>query len=71
MRDISRGVGDKLNNQDRGARKKMKYQSPGTQSVQAAAKDFLEKAARELLGDNNGGVKGPIHFSNLDENKME
>uniref|UniRef100_A0A7N0TAA8 Nuclear nucleic acid-binding protein C1D n=1 Tax=Kalanchoe fedtschenkoi TaxID=63787 RepID=A0A7N0TAA8_KALFE len=71
MRDISRGVGQKIGYQDRGARKRMKYQSSGNQSVQAAAKDFLEKAARELLGDNNGGVKGPLCNANLDEDDMK
>ncbi|CAM8964097.1 unnamed protein product [Rhodiola kirilowii] len=71
MRDISRGVGEKINYQDRGARKKMKYQYSGNQSVQAAAKDFLEKAARELLGDNNGGVKGPLLHTDSNEIDMK
>ncbi|CAM9001757.1 hypothetical protein QQ045_004954 [Rhodiola kirilowii] len=71
MRDISRGVGEKINYQDRGARKKMKYQYSGNQSVQAAAKDFLEKAARELLGDNNGGVKGPLLHTDSNDFDMK
>lgn len=56
MRDISRKEG--LRNTS--AQRKRKHQSPEKPSVQAAAKEFLEKAARELLGDNKGGVKGPL-----------
>ncbi|KAJ7958486.1 nuclear nucleic acid-binding protein C1D [Quillaja saponaria] len=53
MRDISRGNGPKMNYGERVGQKR-KYQS-----VQRAADEFLKKAARELLGDNDS-VKGPL-----------
>ena len=40
--------------------KKRKYQSNEKQSVRSAAKEFLEKAARELNGNNENGLKGPL-----------
>ncbi|KAL9233929.1 hypothetical protein vseg_008861 [Gypsophila vaccaria] len=45
---------------ERNVQKKRKYQSSDTKSVREAAKEFLEKAARELLGESNGSVKGPL-----------
>lgn len=59
LRNISRGEGPKKNRPGRAGQKR-KYQSSEKPSVQAATKEFLEKAARELLGDNSGGVKGPL-----------
>lgn len=56
MRDISRREGPR----NISVQRKRKHQSPETPSVQAAAKEFLEKAARELLGNSKGGVKGPL-----------
>lgn len=50
--------------------KKRKYQSSEAKSVREAAQEFLEKAARELLGENNGGMKGPlapVEAADLDE----
>lgn len=62
MRNISRGEGKKAKYLETNAKKKRKLQS-GTEktSAKTAAKEFLEKAAQELLGgDNNGGFKGPL-----------
>ncbi|CAJ1973633.1 unnamed protein product [Sphenostylis stenocarpa] len=66
MRNISRGERSKTNHLGRAGQKR-KYQSSEKQSVKAAAKDFLEKAARELLGDNSGSVKGPLQVDMLDD----
>ncbi|KAK8489227.1 hypothetical protein V6N11_029240 [Hibiscus sabdariffa] len=52
MRQISKG--------DSNVKKKRKYQSSEKQSVQDAAKEFLEKASRELSGDRKDGFKGPL-----------
>lgn len=62
MRNISRGEGPKIKYLERSVQKKRKYQS-----VQTIAKEFLEKAARELLGDNNCGFKGPLLAEASDE----
>ncbi|KAF8035665.1 hypothetical protein BT93_C1636 [Corymbia citriodora subsp. variegata] len=63
MRELSRGGGPKLKNYER----KRKYQSPGYQSVQATTKEFLEKAAQELLGSHRTGFKGPLIDDSDDE----
>ncbi|PIN12444.1 DNA-binding protein C1D involved in regulation of double-strand break repair [Handroanthus impetiginosus] len=67
MRTISRGEGTRTNYLDRSLQKKRKYQSPEKQSVRSAAQEFLEKAARELLGDNKNGVKGPLQPEDSDD----
>ncbi|KAJ4950438.1 hypothetical protein NE237_027270 [Protea cynaroides] len=55
MRDISRGEEAKNKfSEGRNSRKKRKCQSSEKQSVRAAAQEFLEKAAKELLGDSIG-----------------
>ncbi|WRX33392.1 hypothetical protein QQP08_025879 [Theobroma cacao] len=66
MRQISRGEGPKIKYSDSRV-KKRKYQSSEKQSVQAAAKEFLEKAASELFGDNKGGFKGPLQADTSDD----
>ncbi|XP_021275441.1 nuclear nucleic acid-binding protein C1D [Herrania umbratica] len=66
MRQISRGEGPRINYSDSSV-KKRKYQSSGKQSVQAATKEFLEKAARELFGDNKDGFKGPLQADTSDD----
>lgn len=71
MRDISRGKGPKIKHLERNAQKKRKYQSSEKQSVQTAAKDFLAKAARELLGENNGGFQGPLCGDASDDDLQE
>lgn len=71
MRDISRGEGKKFKHIERNPQKKRKYQSTDRQSVQTAAKEFLEKAARELLGDNKSGFKGPLIAEASDEENHE
>ncbi|XP_051137483.1 uncharacterized protein LOC127255790 [Andrographis paniculata] len=60
MREISRGEGSRIKYLDRNLQKKRKFQSSDKQSVSSAAQEFLEKASRELLGDNKNGVKGPL-----------
>ncbi|XP_057504934.1 uncharacterized protein LOC130788348 isoform X2 [Actinidia eriantha] len=60
LRDISKGEGPKIKYVERSAHKKRKYQPGENKSVRTAAQEFLEKAARELLGDNKSGFKGPV-----------
>ncbi|XP_052190268.1 uncharacterized protein LOC127799975 [Diospyros lotus] len=60
LRDIRRGEGPKIKYVDRSAHKKRKHRSSEKQSISTAAQEFLEKAARELLGDNKSGFKGPL-----------
>lgn len=67
MRDIR---GKTINHMERNLQKKRKYQSTDKQSVQTAAKEFLEKAARELLGDNNNGFKGPLKAEASDQENL-
>ncbi|KAL6216032.1 hypothetical protein ACLB2K_009259 [Fragaria x ananassa] len=73
LRNISKGEGRKMKYLERNVQKKRKYQSPNAQSVQSAAKEFLEKAARDLLGDDNGGIKGPLRpgFSDKDNLNLD
>lgn len=70
MRHISRGEGQKKNRPGRAGQKR-KYQSSEKPSAKAAAKEFLEKAARELLGDNSGSVKGPLQVDISEEENDE
>ncbi|KAL5558238.1 hypothetical protein UlMin_034449 [Ulmus minor] len=67
MRDISKGEGTKMKYLEVNLQKKRKYQSTEKKSVQTAAKEFLEKASRELLGDNNSGFKGPLQAEAADK----
>lgn len=60
MRNISKGEGPKIKYTERSTRKKRKCDTSEKQSVQAAAQEFLEKAARELFGGNTDGFKGPL-----------
>ncbi|KAJ6743851.1 SUN-COR STEROID HORMONE RECEPTOR CO-REPRESSOR [Salix viminalis] len=60
MRNISKGEGPKIKHTKRSARKKRKCDTSEKQSVQTAAQEFLEKAARELFGGNTDGFKGPL-----------
>ncbi|XP_059460432.1 uncharacterized protein LOC132189682 [Corylus avellana] len=69
LRNISRGEGPKIKYLESSVQKKRKYQSSEKPSVQTAAKEFLEKAARELLGDK-GGFKGPLQAEALDEDDV-
>ncbi|KAL0312125.1 UNVERIFIED_CONTAM: Nuclear nucleic acid-binding protein C1D [Sesamum radiatum] len=67
MREISRGESPRIKYSDRSLQKKRKYQASEKLSVRAAAQEFLEKAARELLGDNKNGVKGPLQPEDSDD----
>lgn len=62
LREISKGKVPKMNyyTESGSGQRKRKYPSSGKSSVQTVAKEFLEKAARELLGNNEGGFKGPL-----------
>ncbi|CAK9149533.1 unnamed protein product [Ilex paraguariensis] len=70
MREISRGEGAKFKYTERSVQKKRKHQSSEKQSVRTAAQEFLEKAARELLGDNKGGFKVPLRPEDSDEDNL-
>ncbi|XP_010265555.1 PREDICTED: nuclear nucleic acid-binding protein C1D [Nelumbo nucifera] len=71
MRDVSRGEGVRNKFQEkRSAHKKRKFQSSDKQSVQTAAQEFLEKAAREILGENKGDFKGPLRIESSDGEDM-
>lgn len=67
MKNISKAEGPKMKYVERNVHKKRKCQTSEKQSVRSAAQDFLEKAARELLGDNNSGIKGPLQPQASDE----
>ncbi|XP_022543397.2 nuclear nucleic acid-binding protein C1D isoform X2 [Brassica napus] len=59
IRDLSKGEKSRMRYSETSA-KKRKYQSNEKQSVRSAAKEFLEKAARELNGNNENGLKDPL-----------
>ncbi|XP_057521287.1 uncharacterized protein LOC130801443 [Amaranthus tricolor] len=59
MRAISKVEG-KMKYSERANQKKRKTPISDMKSVREAAEVFLEKAARELLGENIGGMKGPL-----------
>lgn len=60
MKEISKGEGPRIKYLERIVHKKRKY--PEQQSVRTATQEFLEKAARELLGENQSGFKGPLQL---------
>ena len=43
----------------------MKLQHPKEKSVKIVTKEFLKKAACELLGNNNGGIQGHLDDDEL------
>ncbi|XP_038695631.1 nuclear nucleic acid-binding protein C1D-like [Tripterygium wilfordii] len=55
MKDVSKREGTRIKYLEKTVQKKRKHQS-----VQTAAKEFLEKASLELLGDSQGSFKGPL-----------
>ena len=67
MREISRGEDTRSGFPHNQVQKKRKHASSEKQSLRAAAEEFLEKAARELLGSNDHGVKGPLQNDISDE----
>lgn len=67
MRQIGKGEGPRITYSESSLKKKRKYQSSDKPSVQDAAKEFLEKAARELFGDNKDGFKGPLQVDASDD----
>ncbi|XP_009597933.1 uncharacterized protein LOC107825425 [Nicotiana tabacum] len=70
MREISKGEGTRIKYLERVVHKKRKYQSSEQQSVRTAAQEFLEKAARELLGENESGFKGPLQLPKGDDEDL-
>ncbi|CAO2815964.1 unnamed protein product [Amaranthus hypochondriacus] len=60
MRAISKGEEGKMKYSERANQKKRKTPINDMKSVREAAEEFLAKAARELLGENIGGMKGPL-----------
>ncbi|PKA57608.1 hypothetical protein AXF42_Ash018583 [Apostasia shenzhenica] len=72
MREISRGKGNQCRSfPSQRVKKKSKHQSSESQSLHAAAQEFLEKAAKELFGSNNSGVKGPCRDLASDDGNTE
>ncbi|KAJ0989837.1 hypothetical protein J5N97_008193 [Dioscorea zingiberensis] len=67
MHDISKGGVNRNRFDDRRSRKKRKHQTSEKQSVRSAAQEFLEKAAHELFGSNDQGVKGPARHETSSE----
>lgn len=67
MREISRREGV---NREGNVSKRRKYLSSDKTSVKTAAQEFLEKAARELLGDDKSSFKGPLKPQDSDEDDM-
>lgn len=70
MKNISKAEGPKMKYTERNVHKKRRCQTSEKQSVRSAAQEFLEKAARELLGDNNTGIKGPLQSQVSDEDAI-
>ncbi|GJX26027.1 phosphoglucan phosphatase DSP4, amyloplastic [Tanacetum coccineum] len=63
-----RGIGIREGaNREGNVSKWRKYLSPSNKFVKTVAKEFLEKASRELLGDNKSSVKGPFKLQDSDE----
>ncbi|MQM13190.1 hypothetical protein Taro_046114 [Colocasia esculenta] len=72
LKDIAKRQGVKSRtSENHGSHKRRKYQTPEKHSVRAAAQEFLEKAARELLGPNDCGLKGPLRNAISDEEDAE
>ncbi|KAI4329876.1 hypothetical protein MLD38_028211 [Melastoma candidum] len=67
LREISKGERPRVNYTERVSQKRRKFQSSGSSSIQAAAQDFLEKAAKELMGENKSGFKGPLFYVSDDD----
>ncbi|XP_061364936.1 uncharacterized protein LOC133308310 [Gastrolobium bilobum] len=59
VRNISREEELKLNYQECAGQKR-KYPSSEEQSVKTEPEEFLEKTTGELLGNNDGSLKGPM-----------
>ncbi|TYI25663.1 hypothetical protein ES332_A05G065500v1 [Gossypium tomentosum] len=70
MRQISKGEGRTIKCSGSNVKKKRKYQSSEKQSVEDAAKEFLEKAARELFGDKKDGFKGPLQVDDASDDDL-
>ncbi|KAI3703676.1 hypothetical protein L1987_73868 [Smallanthus sonchifolius] len=67
MRKISRREGVNCARSEGNASKKRKYLSSNKTSVKTAAQEFLEKATRELLGDDKSSFKGPLKPQDSDD----
>lgn len=69
MREISRREGVKSGRSEGNVSKRRKYLSSAKTSVRTAAQEFLEKAARELLGNDKSSLKGPLKPQDSDEDE--
>lgn len=69
MREISRREGVKREHSEGNVSKRRKYLSSKT-SVKTATQEFLEKATRELLGDDKSSFKGPLKPQDSDSDEM-
>ncbi|KAK9065576.1 hypothetical protein SSX86_014977 [Deinandra increscens subsp. villosa] len=67
MREISRRDGVNRGRSEGNASKRRKYLSSNKTSVKTAAQEFLEKATRELLGDDKSSFKGPLKPHDSDD----
>lgn len=70
MREVSRREGVNRRHSEGNVSKRRKYLSSNKTSVKTAAQEFLEKASRELLGDNKSSFKGPLKPQDEDEDDM-
>lgn len=70
MREISRREGSNRGRPEGNASKKRKYLSSKKTSVKTAAQEFLEKATRELLGDDKSSFKGPLKPQDSDDDDV-
>ncbi|CAN6442076.1 unnamed protein product [Victoria cruziana] len=66
LREISGGGHKSRTDENRRARKKRKHHSFEKQSIRTAAQEFLEKAKRELLGEEHR-FQGPFHDASSDD----
>nr|XP_043629144.1 nuclear nucleic acid-binding protein C1D [Erigeron canadensis] len=70
MREISRRERVNRGHSEGHVSKRRKYLSSNKTSVKTAAQEFLEKATRELLGDEKSSFKGPLRPQDSDGDDM-
>ncbi|XP_071730403.1 uncharacterized protein [Rutidosis leptorrhynchoides] len=70
MREISKRETVNHERSEGNVTKKRKYLGSTKKSVKTAAQEFLEKATRDLLGDNKSSIKGPLKPQDSDSDDM-